>query len=70
MKTDVPHPIYLKDYAPPSFLVDETVLEFALAPAETRVRSRLSMRPEPGFESQVRRAEARRGDAEAHPRRG
>ena len=47
MKTDVPHPIYLKDYAPPSFLVDETVLEFALAPAETRVRSRLSMRPNP-----------------------
>jgi aminopeptidase N len=47
MKTDVPHPIYLKDYAPPPFLVHETVLEFALAPAETRVRSRLSMRPNP-----------------------
>ena len=47
MKTDVPHPIYLKDYAPPPFLVDETVLDFALSPAETRVRSRLSMRPNP-----------------------
>ena len=47
MKTDVPQPIYLKDYAPPAFLVDETVLEFALAPEETRVRSRLSVRPNP-----------------------
>ncbi len=47
MKTDVPHPIYLKDYAPPPFLIDETVLDLALAPAETRVRSRLSVRPNP-----------------------
>ncbi|MGO9546100.1 MAG: aminopeptidase N [Rhodomicrobium sp.] len=47
MKTDLPRPIYLKDYAPPSFLIDETVLDLALHPAETRVRSRLSMRPNP-----------------------
>ncbi len=53
MKTDVPHPIYLKDYAPPPFLVDETVLEFALAPAETRVRSRLSMRPNPASKAKA-----------------
>ncbi len=47
MKTDVPLPIYLKDYAPPAFLIDETVLDLALEPAETRVRARLSMRPNP-----------------------
>ncbi len=47
MKTDVPQPIYLKDYAPPAFLVDETVLDFTLSPEETRVRSRLSLRPNP-----------------------
>jgi aminopeptidase N len=45
MKTDVPHPIYLKDYTPPHFLIGETMLDFALAPEETRVRSRLSVRP-------------------------
>ncbi len=47
MKTDVPHPIYLKDYAPPAFLIDETVLDLTLDPAQTRVRARLSMRPNP-----------------------
>ena len=47
MKTDLPRPIYLKDYAPPPFLIDDTALDLALAPAETAVRSRLSMRPNP-----------------------
>ena len=47
MNTGAPHPIYLKDYAPPPFLIAETALDFALAPAETRVRSRLSVRPNP-----------------------
>ncbi|MGA9765136.1 MAG: aminopeptidase N, partial [Rhodomicrobium sp.] len=47
MKTDVPRPIYLKDYAPPAFLIDATALDVSLDPAETRVRSRLSMRPNP-----------------------
>jgi aminopeptidase N len=47
MKTDAPHPIYLKDYAPPPYLIVETVLDFNLSPMGTRVRSKLSMRPNP-----------------------
>jgi aminopeptidase N len=47
MKTDLPRPIYLKDYAPPSFLIPEVVLNVALDPHDTRVRSRLNMRPNP-----------------------
>jgi aminopeptidase N len=47
MKTDLPRPIYLKDYTPPPFLITETFLDVALLPTETRVRSRLSMRPNP-----------------------
>ena len=53
MKTDVPHPIYLKDYAPPPYLIDETVLDLALAPAETRVRSRLSVSPNPASKAKA-----------------
>ncbi len=51
MKTDVPHPVYLKDYAPPAFLIDETVLDLTLDPAETRVRAQLAMRPNPASEA-------------------
>ncbi len=47
MNTGAPHPIYLRDYTPPPYLIGETALEFALAPAETRVRSTLSVRPNP-----------------------
>ncbi len=47
MKTDLPRPIYLKDYTPPPFLIAETVLDVALHPSETRVRARLSMLPNP-----------------------
>jgi aminopeptidase N len=47
MKTDLPRPIYLKDYAPPPFLIKETVLDFALEPHQTRVRSKLAMQPNP-----------------------
>jgi aminopeptidase N len=47
MKTDVPHPIYLKDYALPSFLIQKTELDIALHPTETRVRSKLSVTPNP-----------------------
>ncbi len=53
MKTDVPHPIYLKDYAPPPYLIGETVLDLALAPEETRVRSRLSVRPNPASKAKA-----------------
>ncbi len=47
MKTDLPRPIYLKDYAPPPFFIAGTALDVALAPLQTRVRSRLSMQPNP-----------------------
>jgi aminopeptidase N len=47
MKTDLPQPIYLKDYEPPQFLIDETELDVRLHPSETKVRSRLAMRPNP-----------------------
>src|SRR5271165_7218713 len=47
MKTDLPRPIYLKDYAPPSFLVPTIALDVALEPHRTRVRSRLSVEPNP-----------------------
>ncbi|MBT3070037.1 aminopeptidase N [Rhodomicrobium sp. Az07] len=47
MKTDTPKPIYLKDYAPPAFLISETCLDVTLDPAETRVKSRLSVLPNP-----------------------
>ncbi len=47
MKTDLPRPIYLKDYAPPPYLITETALDFSLDPIRTRVRSKLAMRPNP-----------------------
>jgi aminopeptidase N len=47
MKTDLPRPIYLKDYTPPRYLITETVLDVALYPTETRVRSRLTMNSNP-----------------------
>ncbi len=47
MKNETPRPIRLKDYKPPSFLVDTVALDVALDPAHTRVKSRLKMRPNP-----------------------
>jgi aminopeptidase N len=47
MKTDVPKTIYLKDYAPPQFLISETGLDIALHPSQTKVKARLSLRPNP-----------------------
>ena len=44
MKTDVQHPIYLKDYAPPPFLIGEAVLDLALAPAFACLRWRSKLR--------------------------
>jgi aminopeptidase N len=54
MKTDQPHPIFLKDYTPPPFLITETALDVALHPTETRVVSRLSMRPNPDAKPKTR----------------
>ncbi|WP_375690402.1 aminopeptidase N [Pseudooceanicola sp. LIPI14-2-Ac024] len=39
--------IYLEDYTPPAYLVDEVHLTFALAPEATRVKSRIAFRPNP-----------------------
>ncbi len=47
MKTDTPLTILLKDYAPAPFLIDSVHLDINLHPTETRVRSRLKLRPNP-----------------------
>src|SRR5262245_49459634 len=44
-KSTAARPIYLKDYRPPSYLIDEVDLDVALDPTRTRVRARLSVRP-------------------------
>ncbi len=46
-----PRTIYLKDYQPPAYLVDEVSLRFELEPATTRVNSRLVVRRNPGAET-------------------
>jgi aminopeptidase N len=40
-----PQTVYLKDYKPVPYLIDEVSLDFDLAPEATRVSSRLSLRP-------------------------
>ena len=47
MKPETPRPIRLKDYRPPAYLVDKVDLDVALDPTRTRIRSRLSIRPNP-----------------------
>ena len=47
MKTQEPRTVYLKDYRPAPYIIDETVLEIRLHPSETEVASRLSVRPNP-----------------------
>ena len=47
MKTDTPRPIRLKDYQPPSHLIDAVHLDVSLHPTRTRVRSRLKVKPNP-----------------------
>ena len=47
MKTDTPRPILLKDYRPPSYLIDTVRLDVSLHPTRTRVRARLKVRPNP-----------------------
>jgi aminopeptidase N len=54
MKTDLPKTIHLKDYALPSFMIDETALDIALHPSETRVKARLSMKPNPAAKAKGR----------------
>ncbi|HEY7549645.1 MAG TPA: M1 family aminopeptidase, partial [Hyphomicrobiaceae bacterium] len=45
MKTDTPRPILLKDYRPPSYLIERVSLDVSLHRTRTRVRSRLKVRP-------------------------
>jgi aminopeptidase N len=47
MDRSAPQPIYLKDYTPPSHLIDTVELDIALEPNATRVHSKLAIRPNP-----------------------
>ena len=47
MKTDTPRPILLKDYRPPSYLIDSVSLDVSLHKTRTRVVSRLKVRSNP-----------------------
>ena len=47
MKDAAPQTIFLSDYKPPAFLVDDVHLTFQLAPRATRVKSRIAFRPNP-----------------------
>ncbi len=47
MDKAAPQTIYLKNYRPPDYLIDSVYLDFNLHPTATRVRSRLSVRPNP-----------------------
>jgi aminopeptidase N len=47
MKTETPRPILLKDYRPPSYLIDSVSLNVSLHRTRTRVAARLKMRPNP-----------------------
>jgi aminopeptidase N len=52
MRTDSsPTTIYRKDYTPPAFLVDTVELGFDLAPAQTVVASRITLRQNPASSS-------------------
>lgn len=44
MRTETPQPVRLADYRPPAYLIDEVFLDFALEPAATRVKAKLTMR--------------------------
>ncbi len=47
MRDAAPQTIYLKDYTPPAYLVEEVHLTFRLAPRSTRVVSRIRYVPNP-----------------------
>ena len=47
MKDAQPQAIFLADYTPPAYLVDEVRLTFRLSPSATRVLSRVAFRPNP-----------------------
>ena len=47
MRTDIAQPIRLDDYRQPDWLVDTVHLDFALHPSGTRVKTKLTLRPNP-----------------------
>ncbi len=47
MRDAAPETIYLSDYSPFGFVVDEVTLTFDLHPENTRVKSRIAFRPNP-----------------------
>ena len=47
MSTETPKTIFLKDFAPTPYVIDEVEMRVALEPSETRVTSTLSIRPNP-----------------------
>ncbi|SLN52461.1 Aminopeptidase N [Roseovarius litorisediminis] len=53
MRDAAPQTIYLKDYTPFGYLVDNVHLTFALSPGATRVTSRIAFRPNPKVTDRV-----------------
>ena len=51
MLRETPQPIYLKDYRPPRFLIDNVDLCFELDDADTRVHSRMELRRNPAADT-------------------
>src|SRR6056297_3354595 len=51
MKDASPQTIYLADYTPPPFLVENVHLTFRLSPEKTRVVSKVEFRPNPASDS-------------------
>ncbi len=47
MRDPAPQTIFLEDYTPPAFLVEDVHLTFRLDPGATRVKSRIAFRPNP-----------------------
>jgi aminopeptidase N len=47
MRTDTAKPIRLADYRPPDWLVEAVALDVSLHPTQSRVRARLSLKPNP-----------------------
>jgi aminopeptidase N len=47
MYRDTPHPIHLKDYRPPEFLIEHVNLRFDLDPEATRVQAAIAFRRNP-----------------------
>ncbi len=51
MKDASPQTMYLSDYTPPAYLVDQVHLTFRLHPEKTRVISKIEFRPNPASQS-------------------